>query len=241
MSELYKYSALKSGKAIIFLGLSLTLFISSLYATPFIRSRDGTVVDTVFEVEYQGKRITCGGPINNSYLPGTAKALSNATLFTTLKDNLKKAQAKVKNAKNSTAKAKAKKNVNAIKAKIKTQGPICAAGPGGTPPAAPPQPTNAPTSPTATPTPRPEGNFDVNGNVTSAGKIKFGIPSNLSASREAGRTQWSVSCNGCHEEKIGSSFSYYKTAIQASPMFIFNLTDTQLANLTAYLRRFETN
>jgi hypothetical protein len=102
-----------------------------------------------------------------------------------------------------------------------------------------PTPTHAGTNPTPTPTPtvRP-GNFDGAGNVTAQGKAAFGIPSNLSANKNAGQTKWFATCRQCHSvEKTNRNFGTIKSVLPISPMFI-NLPDSDVANLTAYLNRF---
>jgi hypothetical protein len=90
-----------------------------------------------------------------------------------------------------------------------------------------------------TPTPAPSaGNFDSAGNVTAAGKSLFGIPSNLSANKNTGKSLYDATCHGCHtSEKTNRTFSFIKTATSGSPMFL-RLSDSEVANLTAYLNRF---
>jgi hypothetical protein len=100
-----------------------------------------------------------------------------------------------------------------------------------------PTPTHSGTNPTPTPTVRP-GNFDNAGNVTAQGKSAFGIPSNLSANRNTGQSKWFASCRQCHSvEKTNRNFGTIKSALPISPMFI-NLPDSDVANLTAFLNRF---
>lgn len=113
----------------------------------------------------------------------------------------------------------------------KTREPTETPPPGG----ASPTPT-----PRATATPAATGNFDNGGNVTSAGKAAFGIPSNLSASISTGKTIHDINCKGCHAEKTNRSFNQLRISISASPMFFTqqDIPDSALANLTAYLNRF---
>ena len=96
-------------------------------------------------------------------------------------------------------------------------------------------PTPAPTS-----TPEPTGNFDLQGNVTPAGKILFGIPSSLVANVTAGKSVQTAKCSGCHTEKTGRTFLYLRSSIQRSPMLFDEgqIPDPMLANLVAYLNRF---
>jgi len=211
--------------------------------------QDGTTVDTIFQVKSGGKTITCGGPIKNKYHPGRTKKIGDTTVLILFSEDLKVQKAKYKTAKKAADKKKISKTIDALLLKIKLQKKICAAGPNGSSPTATPtqgpggsNPGPVPTATrTPTPTPRPSsGNFDNSGNTTAAGNTKFGIPSNLTGNISQGSSVYSNNCKGCHSgETTGHSFSYYKSSIQASPMFIFNLSDGQLANLTAYLRRFE--
>ena len=100
-------------------------------------------------------------------------------------------------------------------------------------------------SPSPTPTPTPQnpnlGNFDLNGNVTNAGKIAFGIPSSLSGNITQGRTLYTSYCTGCHVERTGRSFTNLRTSIAQSPMLFDStqVTDGMLANITAFLNRFK--
>jgi hypothetical protein len=97
--------------------------------------------------------------------------------------------------------------------------------------------TSAAPTPTSEPTPR-SGNFDGTGNVTAQGKIEFNIPSNLSANIGRGRDRWFGTCRECHSvEKTGRDFVTLKNVLPRSPMFI-NLSDNTVADLTAYLNRF---
>jgi hypothetical protein len=95
--------------------------------------------------------------------------------------------------------------------------------------------TGGTTSPTAKPTPVPTttGNFDANGNTT-----KFGIPSGMSGNITAGSSVQASNCNGCHTEKQGRSFGQLKASLSIGPMSFIKLSDSQIANLTAYLNRF---
>lgn len=91
-----------------------------------------------------------------------------------------------------------------------------------------------------TPTPSSTGNFTSNGDVSAAGKITFGIPSNLSANVTTGKNLHGMLCSGCHSDKLGRSFNSLRNSISGSPMFFTSsdVTDSELANITAYLNRF---
>lgn len=202
---------------------------------------NGQALDSLFTIVSNKKTITCAGPIKGSYQSGSSISINNTKIFTPLSDDMAALKSKLKSAKVASAKSKIQAKIAKLKVRIKSENKICSAGPGDTTPP-PSSPVVVPTiKPTATPTPNTDGNYDSQGNVTAAGKTAFGIPSNLSASRETGRSIYNASCSGCHLEKTGRSFSFYKTAIQGSPMYIFDKTDQDLANITAYLRRFELN
>lgn len=212
------------------LGASLTL------SNP-VRAAE-TVVDKIFEVEVSGgKSITCGGPLKGKYISGKTREVSNAIFFIPASDQAKSIQKQIKTAAGSK-KDKLKKKLTKLNTKIRNENRNCddeMKNPPSTNPGNQPTPT-----PIRTSTPRPAGNFDSNGNVTAQGKVLFGIPSYLSANSETGRSLYNANCKGCHDEKIGFNFSYYKARIQLSPMFILNKTDQEMAHITAFLRRFET-
>ncbi|MCO6431881.1 MAG: cytochrome c [Deltaproteobacteria bacterium] len=194
-------------------------------------------VQDLWQLTYGGRKIVCGGPISGKYYSGTGQSLSNGALFTPGYTKVKDLKSKFKKATGSK-RTSLKKKLDKLNKKVKSDDKICAEGPDSEPPVVAPTPTQAPT---ATPTPG-SGNFDSNGNVTSAGKAAFGIPSSLNANRESGRSIYNASCKGCHvTEEQGKSFSFYKIAIQSSPMFIFDKSDGDVAHLTAYLNRFKLN
>lgn len=95
--------------------------------------------------------------------------------------------------------------------------------------------------PRAVSTPTPSGPFDALGNVTAAGKVAFGIPSNLSASVNSGIGAWNSTCNGCHHMQPSGlgirSFPEIKARIQLSPMLFSipgELTEQQIADIVAF-------
>lgn len=216
------------------------LVINGRAVADFLATKAFLTVDEVFEIDTGSKTITCGGPVNGNYVSGSAKSISNAFVFTPLNDSVKSLKAKVKKAKGSK-RDKLKKKLSTLQKRTKSENSICAAGPGGAPP------TGTPTSPNPTPTPTPRptqsgGNFDANGNVTSQGKTAFGIPSSLNANKNTGQSTYTSNCKGCHSsENTGRSYSSYGALIKGSPMFIFDLSDQDLADITAYLNRFKTS
>lgn len=108
------------------------------------------------------------------------------------------------------------------KAPPPTPKPIGAVTPGQTP-----KPTVAPV------VPPPTGNFDASGNTT-----KFGIPAGMTGNVSAGAAVQSSSCGGCHGEKQSRSFGQIKGSLSIGAMSFIKLSDPQIANLTAYLNRF---
>ena len=193
-----------------------------------------------FQVRLRATTYTCGevagkmrsGRINRS----SAQFVPYSVDIKALKAKIKKASAAKKPA--------LKRKLAALIAKAAAGDRVCKnTSPGQTP--AP----GAPAGPTKTPTPAPAaGNFDSRGNVTAAGKAKFGIPSNLSANRNAGQTVYNAarssnlgmkSCGGCHTERANRSYSYMQAILPSSIMQI-NLSAGDLANLTAYINRSQT-
>lgn len=206
---------------------------------------NGTVIETLFSVTMNKKKMTCGGLIKSKFLAGRTVTINNATLFIPLNDDMKALKAKLKSAKDTKAKGKIQKKISKLKTRIKNENKICKAGPGGASgtPTATPGPGGATPTRTPTPTPQPStGNFDANGDVTEKGKAKFGIPSNLSANKFKGQELFKNECRGCHQvEETGFSYGYYKTVTAVAPMYINYLSDQNYADITAYLRRFEFN
>lgn len=84
-----------------------------------------------------------------------------------------------------------------------------------------------------------EGNFDIYGNLTATGKAKFGVPSNLEGNISAGSSTFKSFCT-CHEAQLNHTFDFYREKTSGAPMFFSTseLSDPALANLTAYLNRF---
>lgn len=118
--------------------------------------------------------------------------------------------------------------------------PVPTPAPTATPTRAPINPTPAPT-PTQSTLPTEGANFDFLGNVTERGKQIFEIPSYLSANQLRGRTaSISYSCDGCHVERGGYSFTMLSTGTSQPPMNTFGITEQELADLAAWLNRGRT-
>lgn len=111
--------------------------------------------------------------------------------------------------------------------------------------------TKPPSSVPGTPTPKatatpPSGGgssyFDAQGNLTAMGKTKFGVPSNLSGNISSGGSRWAATCTSCHAgsggEKLNRNFA---TISLAAKFYAPNagLTQGDIANITAYLNRFQ--
>lgn len=106
-----------------------------------------------------------------------------------------------------------------------------------------PTPTSTPSAakPTATPTPAPtsgSANFDRAGNVTPAGKVLFGIPSNMNANITAGAAIIKAECTGCHSPKYSRTYPIIRYVVPRPPMNLTTLTDQQFADITAYLNQY---
>lgn len=109
---------------------------------------------------------------------------------------------------------------------------------GATPtPTRDPMPTR---TPLPTPTPTPMRYFDAAGSLTEYGKQQLGVPSQFEATIDIGEISYTYRCTQCHGEYGGRTFSNYRTAISAPPMYFIPpvLGDNELAHLTAYLNRF---
>jgi hypothetical protein len=85
-----------------------------------------------------------------------------------------------------------------------------------------------------------DSNFDDFGNLTETGKVNFGIPNGLSGNISDGKAIFDSYCT-CHEAKLNHNFDFYRTNISKSPMLytVEEISDAMLANLTAYLNRFQ--
>lgn len=94
---------------------------------------------------------------------------------------------------------------------------------------------------TPQPTPTPEAYFTESGAVTTSGKVAFGIPAELDANLTDGKDVYDTKCFGCHNERTNRTFSNLRLSTEKSPMFYTTLTlpDDELADLTAYLNRFQ--
>ncbi len=164
--------------------------------------------------------------VNGSYTAGRVLDASG-TVFLSFTQDIKNLKKKLKSAPDNK-KPSIQKKIKAAKAKASEGNPVCAGGPDTLP----------------FPTPTPGGgapNFDSAGNVTESGKVVFGIPSNLSANISAGLAVYNSFCTGCHTAKLNRDFQVYRDSIVEPPMLYGSddISDAMLANLTAYLNRFQ--
>lgn len=163
---------------------------------------------------------------------GVVKPRGTRLLFTSYKK-------KVKNLVNRGANAV---KIERARKLNKQGGKACkSAEPPGPGPEPTPTPQVTPTPPGPTPTPIP-ANFDEQGNVTTTGKITFGIPFELEANRFTGAVLYQATCYGCHgtdERGLFFNFDQIRTATSGFPMMFTELTlpNEELAHLTAYLNR----
>jgi hypothetical protein len=220
-------------KVIIFVG-SLTCALG-LSSQAFAQSS----VSNIFQVRLRATSYSCAmvaGKLKSGRIEkGTGR-------FIPYSEDIKALKAKIKLAK-PAKKPALKKKLALLVAKAASGDRVCktSSGKGPTPtptPGTTPKPTAGPTpKPTATPA---TGNFDSKGNVTAAGKAKFGIPSNLSANVGAGQTVNSAHCMGCHTERANRTYGYMRPLLGSNIMPTVKISDGDLANLTAYINRAQT-
>ncbi len=179
----------------------------------------------------EGSGFVCVRPLA-SWVPGRIVKRST-NLIQTLADYIKELTAKIKATSSASQIAKLLKKRTNAKNEKKAGSEICKALPAD---------SDSSPLPTATPLPPSEKVFDSNGNLTATGKEKYGIPSNIStANLTAGSSVHKAQCSGCHNEKgTGRSFTALRKDIESSPMFITGISDQNLADLVAYLNRFDT-
>jgi hypothetical protein len=203
------------------LPLSLLVFAEIADAAPSSQIvSSAQVVSTSISYKISGKTKTktiyCLGKV-----PGTVRSISEGLLFTPIATTI--------------AKLKAKK-ITGIK--LQTQIAIKKSGAKACAqlvPGSSPTPSNG-----ATPTPTlSPSNFTGTGDVTASGKAVFKIPSNLTANISKGRALSASYCS-CHTDKLGKTFPVLRTSIAVAPMYFDStqITDQMLADITAYLNRY---
>jgi len=196
-----------------------------------------------FQVKLRATAYTCAAVAGKMRSGRINKATG---LFVPYSADIKALKAKIKLAK-AAKKPALKKKLAALLAKAAAGDRVCKnTSPGQQPTPTPGATPGATPGPTKTPTPAPvAGYFDARGNVTAAGKVKFGIPSNLSANINAGLAVYNAqkstnqglkSCGACHQERSNRTYGYMQ-AILPSPIMLITLSAGELANLTAYINR----
>lgn len=194
------------------------LLLQQIIATLVLALPPGAIeVDssTSFEVDTSLGPVTCAF-VSDEFIPG--RMLSDGTTFLSCLAELKTLKAKNKKTPKPSLKAKIKK----LKTKKNEGDALCVDD-------SPPPPSNPSV-----------GNFDLLGNVTDQGKLNFGIPSSLSANIDVGKNYYNSMCDGCHGPKLNRTFPDYRDKIKLEPMYFDEeeVPDSVLANLTAYLNRF---
>ena len=145
---------------------------------------------------------------------GATKNVSSGILFTPLSVSIAKLKAR----------HASKTKINSLVLKNKAGGKAC---------------TALQAMATPTPTASGSGNFDNQGNVTDRGRSAFGIPNGVEGNITSGRIIVSSYCT-CHAERIGRSFPRLRTSLAQAPMYFdaSQMPDSMVANITAYLNRF---
>jgi len=206
------------------LAFLIALLFAFYHETASALPKGTVVVDpSNITAEDTSQGIIICAPINGISVPGRT-INGDDSLFLSVTDEIKQTKLKVKKAPSNKV-AKLKKKLKTLKGKKKVGLVACAFGTGGTP----------------TPTPdSSQSNFDIFGNVTAKGKVQFGIPTSLSANIDQGHIVYNSMCVGCHSAYLGRNFNEYREKTKESPM-LYNensLPEDLLANLTAYLNRF---
>lgn len=204
---------------IIFLGsLALLVIPASLFA-------NGVFVDPANTIakDTPAGTVICALLSPSAYSAGQIK---NSGKFLTYPQLIGPLKQKITR-KSGAAKQKLKLKIKKLKKKNKHGKVVCASEPIG--------------DHTPTPTPEPTTNFDQFGeNVTTTGKINFGIPLSLPANVSQGSAIYTSMCAGCHLPELNRSFTEYREKTSLSPMLYdeVSLPNDKLAHLTAFLNRF---
>ncbi|MCB0360693.1 MAG: hypothetical protein KDD44_13690, partial [Bdellovibrionales bacterium] len=154
--------------------------LSVVLITGVVLASNGSVFvdeNDIFKTTASGTKYNCAH-INGKYVPVLLdKQASNLVL--PLSEKLKEIKNKLRSA-SSTKKIKIQKSLRNLAKKNKKGLVACKNGPNNNS-----KPSNSPT-----PTPRPIPNqtlcFDSNGDVSAAGKARFGVPSNMTANLNRG-------------------------------------------------------
>lgn len=214
------------GKALIGLIVAFSMAVVPAFAAGSVGS---VAVDEsdLFTTRSSGKSVVCAR-LSGRWVPGKMLDKANG-IFLSHAQQIKNKTRAIALLRGS-AKAKALRALQTLKAVAKAQGPVCRRGP----------PSGTPTpSPSATPV---EFNFDSQGNVTAKGKSIFGIPSYLAGNISTGRaTHQRLACTSCHGEATSRSYSQIMSAISSVSAMSYILeiaNEGDIAEVTAYLNRF---
>ena len=183
------------------------LFTIGLYlAMPtqiFAASSSGSIVDEIFQLDNNGKLLTCGGLVKGKYLSGKVIVIGAITFFKIRNEELKVIRTKLREEKSERLKKNLKSKLGRLSKKIGFENSLCSFGPGGLPPTevtpTPGQlPTNIPAQPTNTPSVIPTQQP-----VNTPTSTPTSTPSDsLSASVQRGKIIYDMQCSSCH--RLGS-------------------------------------
>jgi hypothetical protein len=214
--------------------------LATVLLSLFVGSFSIAFGESEFEVSYNEESYICTvkGATFLVSISNNGRELLLTRRIKVLKKQLQKATGQKKAKIGKQIRVLAKLNRMVVKVCKQTSSSLFTPTPGSTLTPSTPTPTVVPTTGGNV----GEGNFDNDGNVTSTGKALFGIPDSLSANVSRGKLVHDQQCVGCHAPKTNKSFSYLRTEIAKSPMFIdtTRMPDATLADLTAYINRFRT-
>jgi hypothetical protein len=188
-----------------------------------------------FEVGSGRSKVVCGR-ISGRWLGGAVSSsgrfVSNAERVRALKRDLAKARG-------TAARRRVQRSLDAAQKKERKEAPICRPGP-----SAGPSPTPTPIVPgQPTPTPRPTATrvpcFNNAGDTTC-----FEIPGGVTGNITRGASYHQSLCVGCHGERRNRSYTQLNSSFSSiSAMAIYNgqLSSGEVADLTAFLNRFNPN
>jgi hypothetical protein len=222
-------------------GIVALLFAASLF-TVVSRSLAATTprsvmiaAENLFEIGSGRTKVVCGR-ISGRWIGGTVSSsgrfVSNAERVRALKRDLAKARG-------IAARRRVQRSLDAAQKKERKEAPICRPGP-----SAGPSPTPTPILPgQPTPTPRPTATrvpcFNNAGDTAC-----FEIPGGITGNITRGASYHQSLCVGCHGERRNRSYTQLNSSFSSiSAMAIYNgqLSSGEVADLTAFLNRFNPN
>ena len=190
-----------------------------------------------FETTTSAGLVACG-LVGGKWIPGT-QSKSTTRLFTSRAAQLKALKKDRDLASSVFAKQKIEKKIIKIQKTQKREAATCKPGPASTP-------TPVPGAPTATPTPTPtvQGCYDQSRNTSC-----FGIPNGVVGNENDGLALFASNCESCHNGSIepeprNRTYSQIDAAfsnVTQMNLYIGSFSQTQIADLTAYLNRYNPN